>query len=166
MFSRIVSLLLIAAVVTCPLCCVVGMCQGGACCSNRQAAAGGPAAGGRAAPTGSCLAVESVPQSARKACCSSPSTDRSVPAPSPDRSSPDRPSPDRSQCQGICGGAVLERVCEVPHDEDFHFLPVTDARVSVRVLSTSHQDRAGEQFCSPRANYGRFVRALHESFLC
>ena len=143
MFDRFVSLLLIAAVIACPMWCDSGVCQ---CCAPVGWSAEGDS-------PKSCSLNEAA------CCCERSEQDKERDVP--------RPCPDTSNCQGVCGGAVIEKPCELD-EADASFLPllmITDE--SIVSLQLQIRAVAVEHHCCPGTkNYGRFVRTLHSSFLC
>ena len=140
MFARIVSLTLIVAVIACPLSCGLGLCQGGACC----------------------LAVvpssDHCPKCAVSGCCEQSSRDDNEPFQSPCESS----------CQGICGGAVFEKPCELDDRGKalFSFLPKSRVLISLQQATCQSAGDTATVWSGDAGNYGRFVRTLHGSLIC
>ncbi len=146
MFARIVSLFTLAAVVGCPMWCNNPQCHGTHCCASET----------EAAQPKTCEA-----HSVADCCCgkSSPADDQDCPCPY-------SPAPTKSSCQGVCGGAVLEKPSELPTDDDCLSLPLIDVQgavVSSQVERSSTGDGV-DAHCG--GNYGRLLRTLRMSFLC
>ncbi|TWT57285.1 hypothetical protein KOR42_06440 [Thalassoglobus neptunius] len=99
MIHRFVSFVLVLALLLCPFWCGLGNCQAQACC----AIDGQPAESLSANPLASELSAEIDRQAP---CCCGESK------PSPPESVPPKPSSDDSECQGICGGAVPQKVSD------------------------------------------------------
>jgi len=138
MFSRTVSILLIAAVVACPLWC------GGSL--GHQCAAG--------------ECSQQVPRSEAASCCCCKETPRN----GDDESPGEHPA---ESCQGICGGAVFEKSPELNGDQQIAFLRQFSLQRALfekqgergsRLLLTPSAPGGG--------NIGRLVRTLHMSILC
>lgn len=148
MLTRIVSLLLMAVVVACPV-----WCGDGACCADHCCAADGcssqqqqPSCACSAHKTGDCLGEK-------------PAEDR-------DEKAPYR-CPKKASCQGICGGVVFEKLCEFEEPFAFFVMPLIDSDGSqLSLLARYRTDGLGRYLCISAKNYGRFVRTLHCSFLC
>ncbi len=141
MFARILSQILIAAVIACPLSCSSGMCLSDAC----------------GAPQGNCSLNDS------NHCCQETST-----APeSGSKHVPDR-CPIQS-CQGVCGGAVFERPIEIELLDGAFCLPFGDtpsfAVAGLTVESTSRRE-AETPCCFGDSNVGRSLCINHMSFQC
>ena len=134
MFARLLHLLLIAALLGCPAWCHVGLC-----CGTQEQADAAP----------SC-----------RACCQE----------CPKRHPPAAPAPccphdpDSSACQGICGGAVLEKTAEAVDTAQTagQWLPL-DGFLSIE---PPEAPAAWRKVGYARATPGRFIRQLHMSFLC
>lgn len=145
MSSRTVCLVLIAAVIACPLWCGNGLCRAGQCC-----------------PQGESQSSDVCPVHQTRICCCNPA--------SQDSQGDDQPCPTRSSetfCQGICGGAVFEKTVDVNKVARVLFLPLSDAQTPTVFRLCEHgHDRNGQHQCVSRVNHGRFVRTLHMSFLC
>ncbi len=140
MYSRIAHIALIAAVIACPLFCRNGRCEG--CCAETLSV------------VSTCPASE-----VGNGCCPSPSQDGQ------DQRPCDR-APDAS-CQGVCGGAVLEKSSSLPKPTEMRFRfefnalpsppgsPLPDRQAYTVVHSFDGS-------MTP----GRYIRTLHMSFLC
>ena len=142
MLARTVSLVLIVAVIACPLGCGNGLCQADQC------------AGGESSQS-SCSTSEA-------ACCC---CEHSLPDSDDDNSSP-CDCPENSSCQGVCGGAVFEKLCEPDRLEASFFLPLTDTQTSLvfrlaqcRLIAVGDHAGCGQ-------NHGRMLRTMHMSYLC
>ena len=156
MYSRTVSLVLIAAIVACPLWCGAGLCAGNQCSQQGKSS---PADWYPAPP-------------ATKNCCMTDGpdyNDSQSDGKKPDKDADDQQCPWRSQssCQGVCGGAVIEKSFQL---DDFSYeflLALVDAHAPVGNCLIKYQ-RSGfqQQCCGGAANYGRCLRTLHMSFLC
>lgn len=147
MLTRIVSLLLMAVVVACPVWCGDGACRDDHCCaadgcSSQQQ----PSCACSAHKTGDCLGEK-------------PAEDR-------DEKVPYR-CPKEGSCQGICGGVVFEKLCEFEEPFSFFLMPPIDSDGSqVSLLARYRTEGLGRHLSISAKNYGRFVRTLHCSFLC
>ena len=142
MFTRTVSLVLIAAIIACPLWCGSGLCHAGQCCSVKQSS------------------QQSFPGHGAVNCCCTRSS------PDGDDQAPSR-CPAKSSCQGVCGGAIFEKLGELDSVEDSFFLPLADAEVSVSswLLQCRSPDVA-HHHCQSGGNYGRSLRTLYMSLVC
>jgi hypothetical protein len=143
MIARTVSLVLVAAIVGCPICCGSGWCHDTPCRSAKQAVEY-PCSLKRPV---SCGCAESQPDS--------------------DQKHP-RPCPEDSTCQCICGGAVIERSCPWGGVADAFFLPVADDDFVIASRQGLFQSlRVAHDFARLwGGNRGRFMRTLHSSLLC
>jgi hypothetical protein len=142
MLARIVSLLLIAAVIACPLECGMGLCEADQCAGNKSS--------------------QRSRSTSEAACCC---CEQSLPDSDDDNSSP-CDCPENSSCQGVCGGAVFEKLCEPDRAEATCFLPRTDTQTSLvsrlaqcRLVAVGDHAGCGQ-------NQGRMLRTRHMSFLC
>lgn len=142
MFTRLTSLFLAAAVLACPMWCGMGLCH---CAPTRTA---------YATAEQPCPVLGLAP-----GCC-----DESSPA--KNDSCPDQPT-GKSSCQGICGGAVFEQPCQIDDQQRCFVLPLIDAH-ALFGIGQSRQRLCSFEHCHSLSgdNYGRFLRALHVSFLC
>ena len=145
MHSRLVSLVLIAAVIACPMWCGNGLCCASECYLSQDVDAAGQAS------------MEGKPN----CCC-----DDEIPSRRPDnRQSP--PESTEFSCQGICGGAIFERSVDVDHGSHLHCLPLIDDDAPVTAqLADCGSPRSEQHRCRSDSNHGRFVRTLHMSYLC
>ena len=147
MIDRVISLTLISAVIACPLSCTNGMCHGRRCCGTDANRLGEQK-----------LASAVFPEKA--ACCCDNGPERH------DRNSPIR-RPDKSLCQGVCGGAVLEKSCELDEQQSSFFLPLIGYKQSIVLSSVPLGfDGVERQYCISATNHGQFLRTLYSSFLC
>lgn len=146
MFSRIVSLVLIAAVIACPLWCVDGLGLAAACCGNQ-------------AETSSCCSGSS--------CCESAESHTCDLRPGGGQHPDDQPCPcESTDCQGICGGAVLGKSIELD-DVDAGFLTAfVDVYAPASAYLSADPLNVEQTHFRSDANHGRSVRTLHMSFLC
>lgn len=159
MFSRIVALVQIAAIVACPLRCGSGLCYAEPCGSQEHASAttSSPTTCGEDS-SAHCCGNESI-LSPANANASANEHARDEP------SSPPCPCSD-SSCQGVCGGAVFAKPIDLSTVADSIFLPLVDAQVSVDSQFADSRSQIGEfHWRGSSGNHGRFVRTLHMSFL-
>jgi hypothetical protein len=140
MFVRTVSLILIAAVVACPMWCSNGLCHAGQCCSAEQSAH-------RACPV----------HGATRCCCNKHSSD------SHDEFPCDAPC--ESSCQGVCGGAVFEKPIELNDEIDSFLLPFLTAEILPACRLAECRTQNGDHFYDYGGNHGRILRTLYMSFL-
>ena len=143
MLPRVISLVLIAAVIACPMWCGESACIADQCRTH-------------AAPQ------QSAPCSANQKpdCCSGKQGGH--------QRHQDEPCPCESAgCQGICGGAVPEKPFELKDLSIEHVIVLDDVHAATKsdMLVRSHCAKEPEPGGSP-ANYGRIVRTLHMSILC
>ena len=148
MLIRIVSLVLIAAVIACPLSCGAGLCHvNGPCCADECDS-------GATCSRAACL------QHDEPGGCCERRTDQ-------DEERGPRPWSDEPLCQGVCGGAVFEEPCEPAGSDASGFLPLPRndglfvSLVAPREMVTfelPNRDRTG--------NHGRFMRIRYLSLLC
>ena len=142
MFARCVSLILIAAIVVCPLRCGNGQCHADECCLATQPS------------------DQVCPAHVTAHCCcqdSCPDNDDRVP----------RRCPSETSCQGVCGGAVFEKLIELDDASDSSFPPGidTDTPLLTRLIEYSTTHRAERHWHSHGGNNGRSLRTLHMSLL-
>lgn len=141
MFARSISLILIVALIACPLWCGNGACHAHQCCSARQSAQMCP-------EHGTC-----------ECCCDQPSPNS--PAGEPCR------CPDDSACQGICGGAIFEKPCQLDLDAAAYFMsPRFDDEAGFQLAFCHELDIHHLWHFGESGNYGRSLRTRHMSFLC
>jgi hypothetical protein len=141
MFARTVSLALIAAIVACPMGCGNGLRFVRQCCSAAQDSP-------QACPVHktACCCRESLPDGDERCPCESPR---------------------KSSCQGICGGAIFERPCEIDDHWNSVVLRLVDAEISTASRPADCCSfGVDHRHDSQRENYGRSVRIRHLSFLC
>ncbi len=144
MFSRFVSLALIATLAACPLSCGTGPCCADAAFETRSPAS----------------QADRVDQSAPTCCCCRETSQD-------DRQTPPVPGPEKFVCQGVCGGAVLEKSCEWDRFVAVFDLPThRDDHWPVGCLPVYHRRGLQAPECVGTQNPGRLVRALNMSFLC
>ena len=148
MLTRIISVVLIAAVIACPMWCGSGVCHTGRCC----------AADGSSLEKQDSYAVCSV--HGKKDCgCEKSSRDN-------DEHGPNR-CPGNGLCQGVCGGAVFEKPFKLDGPYLFSFLLLIDSDDSnISLLADYRTVGTGHHHCLSPKNHGRFMRMLHSSFLC
>jgi len=141
MYAHVVSIVMTAAIIACPMWCGNGLCHDGECCAEREPAA------------------QSCPVHKTAHCCC---------AEGPSDSNDDCPPsvPCESSCQGVCGGAVFEKPCELTGGFDpSALLPFTN-ETAVACQTAECRTHDGDQFLHSGGNYGRLLRTLHMSFLC
>ena len=140
---RLVSILLIVAVIACPLRCGIGYCHAAGCCAVAEEAA---------SPEYS-AAVE------QPGCCCPRS-------PLEEESEERSPCPERSSCQGVCGGAVIDKSTELNATLLCQCLPAFDFDGVAAARQAPVQILANAQRECCDGNRGRIVRTLHSSLLC
>ncbi len=149
MFARIVSLVLIAAVIACPLSCGTGACHASSCCADHGYMS--------AEPCSQAVCPEHATTDGN--CCAESSPDSNDPVPPP--------SPSKSSCQGICGGALFEKPSELDcPDASFFLPPLGNDEAVVSHLSVCRTDAFRFPACVKAGNQGRFVRTMHMSLNC
>ena len=138
MFNRVCSLILVAALLACPLSCSLGNC-----CANQLAAADH---------------VQSTPS-----CCCGSSTCREKQASDSDNSLP-QPVPEKAPCQGICNGAV---VAEAVNWDDVQLVQIQPLPV-VQIELPALPDRQLMQslIVDHSHSSGRMLRIRYLTFLC
>lgn len=130
MFVRTVIHILIPAIIVCPMACGTGLCEGGHSTDSAQETP-------LTATSTSC------------GCCGRHSSENDDPT-------PESPRPLRElPCQGVCGGAVLEKPAEVP----LISLPTAAVEALPIVCIGLSSEPAGEFVPRCGGNHGRFVRA-------
>jgi hypothetical protein len=129
---------MIAAIVACPLWCGLASCHAAHDVATQDV---------------------SSPSHAKSNCCRPTSDDKQD-------QRPGEPVGD-GPCQGVCGGAVLERTGTLGHLDQFSlFSPFLTGEVSVELGPSGVAFRCVYRAPTSGGNYGRFVRTLHQSFLC
>ncbi len=145
---QIISMVVVAAVLACPLGCSLGSVFAASCCA---------------------MVLETPDTTSEPAtsdcchCCQQP--DSTVA--DNNRDCPEE-RPEESSCQGVCGGAILGKPCELDNIGDVMNPPLTDAGQSAAASRIAHHHSVpvGEDIDPGGCNYGRSLRALHSSFLC
>jgi len=142
MFPRAVSTVLITAIIACPMWCGDAPCQAGRCCSAEHFS--------------------------HQACCPVHSTDDCCGKEKPSDPDNGEPSdaPDKSPCQGVCGGAVFAKPCELNVRVSSSFASFVAIESPVAVQSVISRAVGGEPFLDRGSSHGRWLRTLHMSFLC
>ena len=141
MHARIVTIVLIAAVIACPTWCGRGLCHAGTCCSAEQSS------------------EWACPVHGTACCdCDKNSSDSNNDCPC---DVPCDPS-----CQGVCGGAVFEKPLELNIGMDSSFLPLVAAETPVACQLAESRSHDGDHLLHCGGNHGRSLRTLHMSFLC
>ncbi|MBC7965358.1 MAG: hypothetical protein H7Z17_05465 [Fuerstia sp.] len=145
MVNQSIALVLILAVLACPIWCSAGLCQSlhGGSMENPKSKIG--------------CAIEG---SAQRCCCcqhESSNNDEQVPGRCPRESS----------CQGVCGGAVFEKPCELTAAESACVAPpaLCDDLQPCGLLTALRGHRGYELCCDDPVD-GRQLRILYRSFLC
>jgi len=141
MLTRVAPIAMIAAILVCPLLCRNGHCQG--CCAGKQS-------------------VSSIcPVSAAgNGCCRNTSRDG-------EDQRPCDGAPGTSGCQGVCGGAVLEKPNSLPEPTEMRFRYVFNARPSLPASLLAHcQAHTLVRSFDGSMTPGRYIRTLYMSFLC
>ena len=141
MFVRTVSLILVAAVIACPLWCGNGSCHADSCCSAEQSTQ-------QACPVHATACC----------CCDNDSSDSNDNCPCE--------APCESSCQGICGGAVFEKPCGLNDGMDSSFLSLLVGKMPIACRLAECRIQNGDHFILCGGNHGRILRTLHMSFLC
>jgi len=150
MTTRIVCMVLIAAVAACPMCRGVGFSMGAA---------------------GSDSARESVNGASGAACCCCSDQLSGTELPGQATSGQETPAPNKaprgSSCQGICGGAVLEKPCELEDFEPNVGTPLYAVPASTSLLMAHAASHVCQRLDGiSRPHHGRFVRIQISSFQC
>lgn len=143
MIARTVSVILIVALIACPLWCGNGQLHAAQCCSVQQS-----------------LNHDCTVHGTDADCCKDSCSGDGDRGPSR--------CPIQSSCQGVCGGAVIEKPVEVDNAADPFYLPRidTDTQFVTHVLECSTTHRAEHHcHCRGSSNYGRSLRSLQMSFL-
>ncbi len=154
MWNRILSVVLIAAIVACPWWCATGACHAGSCC-----AAPPSASQDTPTPTRSCCQASSDCPTSTGPTSAGPTSDR--------EGRESTPPQDSQPCQGICGGAVLEKSVEIDDSLNCSFGNIAnDVSLQTCCVEIGTQFDDSEFVSFGRGNYGRFVRTLQMSFLC
>ncbi len=145
MVNRSIAIVLILAVLACPIWCSVGLCQCLHCgtMENSSSKIG--------------CAIEGSAQ--RCCCCQQESSNN-------DEQIPSR-CPRESSCQGVCGGAVFEKPCELTAVEAACVpLPALCDDLQPRGLTAALCGHRGYELCGDDPLDGRRLRILYQSFLC
>lgn len=145
--TRLLSLLQIILLLACPLWCMSGECDR-SCCAVTPGMTFGPA---------DCDAAQTECCS----CCCETAAQQDEAPPAPQR------RPGQSRCQGVCGGAVIEKPVELSSPSTWSLQVVTDAGTSAALqrtrLQRSDVDRHSIE-CDMTS--GRTLRQIHMSLLC
>ncbi len=141
MFARTVPLVLIAAVIACPMWCGSGLCHAVNCCS----------------------AVEPPHQH-----CPGPGDTGGCCDKGPSDSNDESPcdAPRKSPCQGVCGGAVLDKPLELSDGIDPSSSQPIAAKMIAGCQAVACHIPDGDAFLPCGGNYGRSLRTLYMSFSC
>ncbi len=141
MVARLISLVLMVAIVACPMWCGERLCPAAPCCS--------------ATP---CPRIVCAVHETADCCCEPSSPNKSDPNPS-------RPA-NQSSCQGICGGAVFEQLSQVDNFDGSIILPLFDVHASTVSRRSSFRRCDVPTISHCGGNRGRSLRTLYMSFLC
>ena len=140
MLTRIIPFALVAAIVTCPLLCRDGRCQG--CCANKQ------------------IQTPCAAEGTADCCCPTTSHDG-------ENQRPCDNDPSKSGCQGVCGGAVLEKPNNLPEPTVARFLNhFKPTPTLAATLLNDRQSHTVESRLDCSMTPGRYLRTLYMSFLC
>lgn len=151
MMARITPLVLIAAIVVCPLLCRNGQCQG--CCAQDV-----PGTDRQAAPADNCDCCDATCDSAE-----STSVEYSSDGDGPRPCDPDS---DASGCQGICGGAVLGKPDSLPPLAVMWMQHhCADRQLPPTLCLEEGRPPVGAWWSTGDMTPGRYLRTLHMSFL-
>jgi hypothetical protein len=108
-----------------------------------------------------CCQAEQMEPSAKCCChCQESSADEPRNAPG---ESPNRPA---KPCQGVCGGAVVEKPCQLAANPEHEFLMPTGLDEAIAVQLSGCRSRGVASETSPGGNIGHRLRTLHMSFVC
>jgi hypothetical protein len=138
MLNRVITLIVIAAIIACPMWCASGLVS---CCAT------GETQSDQVETAGCCCRHNSLGETNKPASDNHPK------------------SPEKS-CQGVCGGAVLEKPAQWNHGQDREFLLplVCETSVADALMGSPSQPAACDSLAG--GNLGHFLRKLHMSFLC
>ena len=168
MVKSCISLVLIVAVLVCPFRCSLGACTSDSCCaalrrgtaSDRGDGDESSTDGAPALPTTSCCSSQGRKQLPDFSCAGPERRPRQ------NGNTPHR-QPAGSACQGICGGAVFEKPCELNSAPFSCFSPLLGHDCALASMSSQLRSVAASHHPDGAfANYGRVVRLLHASLLC
>jgi|SaaInlStandDraft_2_1057019.scaffolds.fasta_scaffold64513_1 hypothetical protein len=141
MYAKAISIVMTAAIIACPIWCGNGLCH------DEEGCAAGESA------EHCCPTHDSAP------CCGGKSL--------PDENSNCPPTaPCELSCQGVCGGAVFEKPCELTGEMESSVLPLIADKTPVTCQTAERQTRDHDGFLRRGGNHGRALRTLHMSFLC
>ena len=159
MISRIVSIGLIAAVIACPVWCGGEVCHTETCQPQAVSATSSLCAAPRA--DGPCCPAGRHGENGHG------ENGHGENGHGENGQQPPCPCGSQSSCQGICGGAVLEKAVDINSLAEVLSLPLNDAcaPVAARRVTCGHLGD-GPPRRDSSANHGRCVRTLHMSFLC
>ena len=141
MYAHSISIVMTAAIIACPLWCSNGLCHDEECCAAGK------------------LVEQTCPTHDSARCCG----DKDSPGENSD-CPPDAPC--ELSCQGVCGGAVFEKPCELTGELESSLLPLVADETSVACQTAECRTRDGDHFLRSGGNHGRALRTLHMSFLC
>lgn len=146
MFERSVALVLISAIVVCPLWCGIGPCCAGRCSAKELIDTA-------QRPSFECCTLHRV----AGCCCetATPYSDKRLPVRCPDKS-----------CQGVCGGAVFGKSVDLNgvlslfvQPLDMHTIAVMQPIAERRISNDAHRWKTHGR------NRGYTLRVLHQSLL-
>jgi hypothetical protein len=141
MSNRIVPIALIVAIIVCPFLCRNGRCHG--CCAAKKS-------------------VESICPASEmgSGCCRKSSSDDEGQRPCDDASG-------ASRCQGVCGGAVLEKPNSLSAPTEMRYRYEFNAHPSPPAsLLVNRQADTVVRWFDGSMTPGRYIRTLYMSFLC
>jgi len=172
MCFRLIVFALIPAIVACPTWCASGLCPTALCCAETPRCTEAPccaeadarACGETASEHLADCDVADCDEAA--ACCQRHRPQPDSDAPAHPQPAPEKPCPSNSSCDCFCGGAVLDKPVELGEGMFPPCLPVP-AYETATATRTGESRHGGHFAPLPRhGNLGRFLRALHMSFLC
>lgn len=154
MFERLYSLVLVAAVIACPMRCIDCQCHAAECHSAQCDS----------------VPLEKVSSADAPCCphCTVASADNKSGQSKDDRHAPS-PDPCQSTCQGICGGAVFQKPCTLNLPTVVKMMPLNEDQFS-RAIAQPLPFRGSEsgRHCGTHSgkNIGRLLRIEQMSFVC
>jgi hypothetical protein len=141
MYAQAISIVMTAAIIACPMRCGSGLCHDEECCAAGK------------------LVEQTCPAHDSGRCCGG----KGLPGDSSD-CPPDAPC--ELSCQGVCGGVIFEKPCELTGEIESSVLPLTADETPVACQTAERRTRGGDGFLRNGGNHGRLLRTLHMSFLC
>jgi hypothetical protein len=141
MYAQAISIVMTAAIIACPMWCGSGLCHDEGCCAAGK------------------LVEQTIPAHDSARCCGG----KGLPG---DNSNCPPDTPCELSCQGVCGGAVLEKPCELTGEFESSVLPLVANETPVACQTAQGRTRDRDRFLQHGGNHGRLLRTLHMSFLC